>query len=127
MDTLSGLSSWCNGLGGYRLPKVKDLTNASCRGDDERLGRCPSAVGATPSSPSYWYMRYIGAGFFTEWGPLRYYANANFFHYDIGYLVSDPSSDRNKQLIVDVDVVGGRVLTYYSNVVSHGVCIYPYY
>jgi len=127
MDTLSGLSSWCNGLGGYRPPKVKDLTNASCRGDDERLGRCPSAVGATPSSSSYWYMRYIGAGFFTEWGPLRYYANANFFHYDIGYLVSDPSSDRNKQLIVDVDVVGGRVLTYYSNVVSHGVCIYPYY
>ncbi|MBI0155493.1 hypothetical protein, partial [Gilliamella sp. W8128] len=63
IQTFSG-TSWCNKIG-YRLPKVKDLTNASCPGEEER---CRGAVGATPSSPRNKYMRHIGAGLFSEWG-----------------------------------------------------------
>ena len=63
IQTFSG-TSWCNKIG-YRLPKVKDLTNASCPGEEEL---CRGAVGATPSSPRNKYMRHIGAGLFSEWG-----------------------------------------------------------
>ncbi|MWN06713.1 hypothetical protein, partial [Gilliamella sp. Pas-s95] len=52
--------SWCNSLG-YRLARVRDLTNAV------RTGSSPIS-GAVPSSSGNWYQRHIGAGFFTEWG-----------------------------------------------------------
>ncbi|MCX8671165.1 hypothetical protein J3U22_11460 [Gilliamella sp. B2865] len=66
----SNTLSWCNSLG-YRLPKVKDLTNASCPNNHFD---CRGSVTATPSSPGNWYMRHIGSGFFTEWGDMRYYS-----------------------------------------------------
>ena len=72
----SNISSWCTNIG-YRIPKVSDLTNATCQG----LGSGPScqgAVGATPSSPNNYYQRHIGAGFLTEWGSVGHYVGANF-------------------------------------------------
>ncbi|OCL24115.1 hypothetical protein A9G07_04550 [Gilliamella sp. wkB72] len=65
-DYYSPSLSWCNSLG-YRMPKVKDLTNAVRRGDDP-------ISGATPPSSDNHYMRHIGAGFFTEWGNIPNYS-----------------------------------------------------
>ncbi|NUF27351.1 hypothetical protein [Gilliamella sp. ESL0254] len=70
-DLPSNQSSWCSSSSGYRLAKLKDLTNAYCNG-------CPSA---TPSSPSNNYQRRIGAGFFAEWGAMYGYADAGFANY----------------------------------------------
>jgi hypothetical protein len=77
-DNYSNSLSWCSHIG-YRLPKVRDLTNAVCAG----LGSgswCQGAVGATPSSPVNHYQRRIGAGFFTEWGNMNDYTHANFLY-----------------------------------------------
>ncbi|NUF26540.1 hypothetical protein [Gilliamella sp. ESL0254] len=70
LDIQSNQSSWCSRLG-YRLSKVKDLTNA-VRTDS------PSISGALPHSSVNNYMRHIGAGFFTEWGNMGLYADAGF-------------------------------------------------
>ncbi|MWN06819.1 hypothetical protein, partial [Gilliamella sp. Pas-s95] len=67
----SNQSSWCSSSSGYRLAKLKDLTNSNCNG-------CSSA---TPSSPGNNYQRRIGAGFFTEWGSMYGYADAGFAGY----------------------------------------------
>ena len=64
---------WCNNLGGYRLPNVNDLTNASCKDRDGREGICPDiGLGLPPSTPDIVASRQIGGGFFSEWG--------NFYH-----------------------------------------------
>jgi hypothetical protein len=61
--------AWCNGLG-YRMPQIKDLTNAGYFFyRDEALGN----VGGTPSSDDNSYSRVIGGGFLGEWGDLDYY------------------------------------------------------
>ncbi|WP_141671325.1 hypothetical protein [Gilliamella sp. Gris1-4] len=78
-DYVSNQTTWCNSLG-YRMPRVSDLTNAV------RTGSHPVS-GATPSSSGNHYQRHIGAGFFTEWGFMYYYANAGFVYYD--YWTSD--------------------------------------
>ena len=75
-DTLT----WCTNLG-YRIPKVSDLTNASCQGAGSG-SYCQGAVGATPSSPNNYYQRRIGAGFFTEWGRVGNYNGTNFRNID---------------------------------------------
>ncbi|MWN06000.1 hypothetical protein [Gilliamella sp. Pas-s95] len=64
----SSQSTWCSRLG-YRLVRVRDLTNA-VRTDSYPIS------GAVPSSSGNWYQRHIGAGFFTEWGTISYYAGA---------------------------------------------------
>ncbi|MBI0155407.1 hypothetical protein [Gilliamella sp. W8128] len=80
--TYSNTESWCNKIGGYRVPKVKDLTNASCKG--EPRPEAPAyycrgyeseinALTATPSSPDNTTRRHIGGGFLSEWGSLPYY------------------------------------------------------
>jgi hypothetical protein len=57
--------AWCNGLG-YRLSRVKDLTNAVCV---ERNGlRCKPGLSAAPSSNRDIVDRRIGAGMIGEWG-----------------------------------------------------------
>ncbi len=68
--------AWCNNIG-YRIPKVKDLTNASCQRHNAAVS-CEGSVGATPPSPSNVYQRHIGAGFFTEWGTMRSYPETDF-------------------------------------------------
>ncbi|MWN05999.1 hypothetical protein [Gilliamella sp. Pas-s95] len=69
--TVSDQTAWCNSLG-YRLPQVKDLTNAVKTSN-------PPISGAAPSSSGNYYMRHIGAGFLTEWGLVSSYADAGFF------------------------------------------------
>ena len=73
---LSNQIAWCDDIG-YRLPAVKDLTNASCRGTNSG-SHCQGSVGATPASPSNFYQRSIGAGFFTEWGYLYQHPGGSF-------------------------------------------------
>ena len=60
--------SWCRSIG-YRMPEIKDLTNAVSR----------DKSGATPASPGNYYQRRIGAGFFTEWGMVEDYTDAGFY------------------------------------------------
>ncbi|MWP69867.1 hypothetical protein [Gilliamella sp. Lep-s21] len=68
--------AWCNSLG-YRMPKVKDLTNAKC--GKHYYFPCRNGIdGAKPSSGEYGLQRRIGAGFFTEWGYVQDYYGANF-------------------------------------------------
>ncbi|MCX8680319.1 hypothetical protein J3U22_11925 [Gilliamella sp. B2865] len=82
----SRVLSWCNSLG-YRVPRVRDLTNASCRGEgSDRF--CNGLVGAHPSSPNNYYQRRIGSGFFTEWGAMSNYSGIGFNN---GYWTSDSS------------------------------------
>ncbi|OCG04520.1 hypothetical protein A9G15_02200 [Gilliamella apis] len=82
------VSSWCYRTG-YRLPKVRDLTNASscsrsCGGryGNGYINEFPG--GATPSSPDTYLRRHIGGGLFSEWGRMGDYLDSNFG----GYLTS---------------------------------------
>lgn len=61
------MGSWCNKIG-YRMPTVKDLTNA----------KRYEATGAIPSSSGDYYQRRIGASFIAEWGNLGKYEKADF-------------------------------------------------
>ncbi|MCX8585624.1 hypothetical protein J3U16_04210 [Gilliamella sp. B3023] len=106
-DNYSNTLSWCNSLG-YRLPSVRDLTNA-VRSD----GIISSA---TPSSPGNYFMRHIGSGFFTEWGKMDDYSGVGF--YSLWYWTSDPRGSR--QFIVNPNY-GNVDWTYggYSGLCSH--------
>ena len=75
-DNHSNQTTWCNSLG-YRMPRVRDLTNAVCSGYLSG-SLCQGAVGATPSSSGNHYQRNIGAGFLTEWGDVGFYSDADF-------------------------------------------------
>ncbi|MCX8595525.1 hypothetical protein J3U23_11100, partial [Gilliamella sp. B3367] len=114
-DTYSNTLSWCNSIG-YRLVKVKDLTNASCRGIGSG-DSCSGSVGATPSSPNNLYMRHIGSGFFTEWGRMDTYSGVGFL--SRWYWTSDPNG--RYQFIVDTD--NGNVSQSYND--SYGLCSHP--
>ncbi|WP_143426277.1 hypothetical protein [Gilliamella sp. Occ4-3] len=69
--------AWCNSLG-YRVPRVRDLTNAKCGVDSNNFPCINGINGATPSSSDNHYLRHIGAGFFTEWGYMYDYTDAGF-------------------------------------------------
>ena len=76
--------SWCLNLGlglGYRLPRLRELTNASACSEIY----CPSVV--YPSN-SYHYSRRIGAGFLAEWGNMQRYKDEAKQHY--AYWSSEP-------------------------------------
>ncbi|WP_141683317.1 hypothetical protein [Gilliamella bombicola] len=75
-------TSWCRSLG-YHLPRVKDLTNAVRIDSDHPIS------GATPNSSGNYYMRHIGAGFFTEWGFMTFYADAGFTDQNYRYWTND--------------------------------------
>ncbi|OCL24126.1 hypothetical protein A9G07_04615 [Gilliamella sp. wkB72] len=108
--------SWCSRIG-YRLVKVKDLTNASCRGQNSGTW-CQGSVGAPPSSPNNYYIRHIGSGFFSEWGRMYDYSGVGF--YDTFYWTSDPHG--SYQFFVHAD--NGHVLWDYDYY-SSGLCAYP--
>ncbi|MCX8662808.1 hypothetical protein J3U27_06635, partial [Gilliamella sp. B2911] len=117
-DTPSNILSWCNSIG-YRMPTVKDLTNASCPNNDSR---CRGSVGATPSSPSKYYMRHIGSGFFTEWGSMDDYSGVGFSY--LWYWTSDPNPSGSSQFIVHTSY--GDVIWSYTYNDNHGLCAaYP--
>ncbi|WP_133053258.1 hypothetical protein [Gilliamella apis] len=118
----SSVESWCNSLG-YRVPKVRDLTNASCQGSVSGVW-CQGAVGATPSSPVNQYRRHIGAGFFTEWGRLSDYTGANFhynYHTNKFYWTQDRHSSQY-YFIVDVGPSRVALGTGFNH---YGLCVYP--
>ncbi|OCG66532.1 hypothetical protein A9G39_06255 [Gilliamella sp. Imp1-6] len=110
-------TAWCNSLG-YRLARVRDLTNASCSGWGAGSW-CQGAVGATPSSSNNGYKRHIGAGFFTEWGNMDYYADAGFVRDD--YWTSDATgSDQFPVFSYD-----GYVDSYSASESRYGLCTAP--
>ncbi|MBI0155476.1 hypothetical protein [Gilliamella sp. W8128] len=122
----SNTSSWCNNIG-YRLPKVKDLTNASC----PEGGGCLGSVGATPSSPDNSARHHIGGGLFSEWGNLcsTYYNPIGSFPCGTGYWTQDRVGSSQEYFIVESEY--GRVSPlspsydrwYYNS--ANGVCVYP--
>ncbi|MCX8675968.1 hypothetical protein J3U16_11780 [Gilliamella sp. B3023] len=107
----SSALSWCNSIG-YRLPRVRDLTNA-VRTYDGVIS------GATPSSPNNRYMRHIGSGFFTEWGRMVDYSGVGFL--SPWYWTSDPV-DRTQFVVSAYD---GYVGWYYTNHDYYGLCSHP--
>ncbi|MCX8675985.1 hypothetical protein J3U16_11870, partial [Gilliamella sp. B3023] len=108
--------SWCNSLG-YRVPRVRDLTNASCRGSNTG-NKCRGSVGATPSSPGNYYQRRIGSGLVTEWGNMVGYSGVGL---SSTYWTRD--SDGSNQFIVSTD--HGPVHWDYNGYGQHGLCSYP--
>ncbi|WP_279084533.1 hypothetical protein [Gilliamella apis] len=116
-DIYPNTSSWCTNIG-YRMPKVKDLTNASCKGRYAGTPYyCEGSVGATPSSPNNNYTRHIGAGFFSEWGSMEGYRGWFTNRY---YWTSDRSPRGSS---FSVDPVTGQVTHGVDD--KWGVCVYP--
>ncbi|OCL23924.1 hypothetical protein A9G07_03540 [Gilliamella sp. wkB72] len=104
--------SWCNSIG-YRMPRVKDLTNASRDWNGN-----PISIGATPPSPSNHYQRRIGSGFFTEWGRMYDYSGVGF---DYNWCwTSDPNG--SYQFLVNTHY--GYVNWDYSYN-NYGLCSHP--
>ena len=114
LDTYSNHLSWCNSIG-YHLPRVKDLTNASC---DNNI-YCRGSVGATPSSPGIFYTRHIDAGFFTEWGKMDDYSGVSFIN--SYYWTSDPRG--GSRFIADTS--HGHVIFRDIGYTEYGLCSYP--
>ena len=109
--------AWCNSLG-YRMPRVRDLTNAVCSGWSAGSW-CQGAVGATPSSSNNVYKRHIGAGFFTEWGGMNRYPDAGFvFQY---YWTSDATG--SSQFAVTSGY--GLVASFIASTSRSGLCTAP--
>ncbi|OTQ60961.1 hypothetical protein [Gilliamella apis] len=132
MNTALSLRLWCSN--GYRVPKVRDLTNASCLSSGtsctEYYTNKP-VKGATPSSPDNTVRRHIGAGFFTEWGRMDYYTGANFkTHY---YWTTDLRTRKHGGMIDDVShpfaVLSAngyvRALSPDGERTYPGLCVYP--
>ncbi|OTQ64076.1 hypothetical protein [Gilliamella apis] len=128
----SSVESWCNKIGGYRVPNVRDLTNATCRpawGQSQDV--CQGAEGATPSSPGNYATRHIGGGFFSEWGYMNHYHGANFRGYDGGgggwfrYWTQDRVGSTQKFHSVYAD--NGEVFSHNGNIDNKagGLCVYP--
>ncbi|MCO6550596.1 MAG: hypothetical protein J6580_07930 [Gilliamella sp.] len=121
MGNQSEQTAWCNAIG-YRMPRVKDLTNAKCGVGDSRYDNFPcrnGIDGASPQSRRNDVLRSIGAGFVTEWGTLTMYNSAGFTRRD-DYWTSD--SD------FFVKSGSGKVYNLNSNWVSSsngGICVYP--
>ena len=118
--TYSSISSWCNNIG-YRIPKVKDLTNANCDSP---------CISAKPSPWVDFAAHHIGAGFFTEWGSMVNYTGANFQR---GYYwTSDehPYSDLYTVNSFDGSIYASRRDTSNNsdnnnNNKPYGLCVYP--
>ncbi|MWP30408.1 hypothetical protein, partial [Gilliamella sp. Pra-s54] len=109
--------AWCNSLG-YRMPRVRDLTNAVCSGQWSG-SYCQGAVGATPSSSDNAYKRHIGAGFFTEWGYMSHYAAAGFVsHYSW-------TSDATGSDQFTVSSYNGNVYSVRASSSYYAVCTAP--
>ncbi|OCG24890.1 hypothetical protein A9G22_03400 [Gilliamella sp. App2-1] len=118
-NLLSNQAAWCRSLG-YRLVQVKDITNSNCNGGGA-TDRCRGAVGATPISNGNHYQRYIGAGFFAEWGILSNYSDANFFSNSY-YWTSDVAGVGYQFFVRSND---GSVSNSYNGNTSRGLCVTP--
>ncbi|OTQ34272.1 hypothetical protein B6C97_11320 [Gilliamella apis] len=122
-------SSWCNKIGGYRMAKVKDLTNASCQGVNSNTSFCQNygneIVAATPSSPQNSYKLYIGAGFMSEWSNVAFYTGFDLTWQWFYYWTNDkPELINNKAFTINVmGSVGVMDLNVTYEMV--GICTYP--
>ncbi|WP_133052395.1 hypothetical protein [Gilliamella apis] len=112
--TYSNTNSWCSRIGGYGVPKVKNLTNANCHSTP----RCQSA---TPTSPDIYMRRHISAGFFTEWGEMPDYAGANFTRGR--YWTSDGGNNSHIHVF---DHSGQLDNHMWDSRQLLGLCVYPY-
>ena len=113
----SDYSAWCDSLG-YRMPRVRDLTNAKC-GVRGAMGFFPCINGinsAMPSSDWNGYRRHIGAGFFTEWGSVGIYA-------DSGFSENSMTSDGSASSKLHVSTSDGDVIL--GDGPAYGVCTIP--
>ena len=115
----SNTSSWCNSFG-YRMPKVKDLTNAACQGFNSGFDCQGSDGGVTPSSPNNLYQRRIGAGFVSEWGRLESYSEGNFKY---GFWANESGTSNGNRFIVDSKF--GSISQYSGFAPFLGICTYP--
>jgi hypothetical protein len=106
-------NSWCSDIG-YQMPRVRDLTNASGRAGNG--GAIPTGT-PYPSGHSR-YKRYIGAGFFSEWGYMPDYTGAGFVAHP-GYWTSDATGGRQ---LFHVDSHDGYVYSDIQSVPHHVVC-----
>ncbi|MCX8583018.1 hypothetical protein J3T94_03155, partial [Gilliamella sp. B3372] len=113
--TYSNALSWCNSIG-YQIPRVRDLTNASCHGYPSGT-YCQDSVGGTPSSPINWYMRHIGSGFSSEWGVMSDYSGIDFNNLNLVW-----TSENNYYGKFVVDTRYGHVE---MSGTSHSLCVYP--
>ena len=113
----SNILSWCNSLG-YRLPKVKDLTNSSCKNTQNNEPACRDYVSATPSAPGIFYQRRIGSGFITEWGCINNYSGLG-SNYDPVW--TSDLTFYNRGFIVDTC----RGEEYHNFYLGLGLCTYP--
>ncbi|MWN32953.1 hypothetical protein GQ596_10915, partial [Gilliamella sp. Pra-s60] len=118
-DSASTQTAWCNSLG-YRMVRVRDLTNAVCSGQWSG-SNCRGAVGATPSSSDDTYERHIGAGFFTEWGSMYHYADSGFAN--SLYWTSGATGSYNYQFIVRSE--DGYVSSDGAHWSRYGLCTAP--
>ncbi|MWN31430.1 hypothetical protein GQ595_03535 [Gilliamella sp. Pra-s54] len=74
---LSNQETWCSSLG-YRIIKIKDVTNAKC-GIQTAWFPCVGDIdGATPLADSDDFQRRVGVGFFSEWSEPSDYKTASF-------------------------------------------------
>ena len=117
LNNYSDLLSWCTKIGDYRVPMVKELTNATCQGNGASY-KCEGAVGATPSSPNNHFQRRIGAGFLTEWGNVSKY-NSGFFPRSNTW-AADEKDDYHFQVIAKNGEVFSHPTTF-----GYGLCVYP--
>ncbi|OTQ71672.1 hypothetical protein B6C90_11145 [Gilliamella apis] len=122
-------SSWCNKIGGYRVPKVRDLTNASCQGVSSNTSFCQNygneIVAATPSSPQNSYKHYIGAGFMSEWSNVSRYTGFAFTWPYFDYWTNDkPELINNKAFVVQYPGEV-RVMDLNATYEMVGICTYP--
>ena len=107
------------------MPKVKDLTNATCRRwHSTPPYDCQGAVGAIPSASGNGYQRLIGAGFFTEWGRVSDYTGATF--YDTPYYWTSPENGNDQFVVSAYRGSITRPGVFSSHVEGHiGLCVYP--
>ncbi|OCF98702.1 hypothetical protein [Gilliamella apicola] len=122
----SSVESWCNKIGGYRVPNVRDLTNASCR--QSNIGVCENyaneinALTATPSAPVNLFMRHIGGGLFSEWGMVEDYVGINFPLHHFYCWTQDRSG--SSQMFFAVNSTGIVYNKAYTDSIF-GLCVYP--
>ncbi|OCG60742.1 hypothetical protein A9G40_03450 [Gilliamella sp. Nev3-1] len=111
----SEAETWCRGLG-YRVPQIKELTNAVCSG----LGaqpRCQGAVGGKPSSNGNYFQRQIGAGVMAEWGSEGGYNNGTIYSW---------SSDKQGDHRLAAHWLNGPILGIEENGTYDGIdCVTP--
>ena len=109
---------WCRSLG-YNMPYVMKLTSATeCL---DRNYSCNNAlidaIATYPYASYTSYRRYIGAGFFSEWGKMEDYSGVGFNH--DWYWAGHPYGSGSFM----IDSNSGSILLPSGTI--YGLCVYP--